>query len=166
MPPIYFCGNYKRYKKHSNAIRQSYKTIFFNTVTTISYAFSPVINKGVHATPVKPAPAEVIHCFTAAVTEPLIGKCCSHSWIFTNIHCVASINSNCQGTSVGVIFSARRNLIPHLCFMCTSVSDAILSDCPPAAVCRMTTKWNGILVGRLNLYCHTTNIHHWCCGSI
>jgi hypothetical protein len=36
--------------------------------------------------------------------------------------------------------------------------DAILSDCPSAAVCRMATKFNGILAGRFNLYCHITKI--------
>ena len=43
------------------------------------------------------------------------------------------------------------------CFIHTSMSDTILSDCP-SAICRIATKRNGILVGRFNLYCHATNI--------
>ena len=46
-----------------------------------------------------------------------------------------------------------------LCFICTSTSDTILSDCPSAAICHGATKGIGILLGRFNPYCHTTNIH-------
>ena len=47
MPPIYFHGNYNGYKQHSNSRVQQilcYRTLFFNTVTIISCAFSPVMN--------------------------------------------------------------------------------------------------------------------------
>jgi len=62
--------------------------------------------------------------------------------------------------------------MPHLCFICTPTSDAILSGCPSAAICYTTTKCNGILVGRFNLYCHSTNIclHMlwctWCVSAV
>ena len=46
----------------------------------------------------------------------------------------------------------------HLCFICTSTSDAILSDCPSAAICYMAATCNGMLVGRFSLYSHTSNI--------
>ena len=36
----------------------SYKTLFFSTATTISYAFSPAMNKGLHATLVKMCSSE------------------------------------------------------------------------------------------------------------
>ena len=50
MPPIYFHGNYNRYKEH-NLLEQivSYKTLFFDVVTTIGYALSPAMNKSLHA---------------------------------------------------------------------------------------------------------------------
>ena len=52
MPPIYFHGNYNRYRKNNNSILMerilSYKTLFFNVVTTISYAFLPAMNKSLH----------------------------------------------------------------------------------------------------------------------
>jgi len=38
------------------------------------------------------------------------------------------------------------------------MSHGILSDCPSAAICCMKTKHNGIVVERLSLYCHSTNI--------
>jgi len=37
------------------------------------------------------------------------------------------------------------------------MSDAILSYCPSAVICRTATKFNGILAGRHNLYCHITS---------
>ena len=55
-------------------------------------------------------------------------------------------------------FSTRRNSVTLHCFIHTSVSDAILSDCPSAAICHRATTWNGILAERFNLYCHTTTI--------
>jgi len=45
MPPIYFHGNYNRYKGH--------ETLFFNIVTTIGYALSPAMNKSLHAALIK-----------------------------------------------------------------------------------------------------------------
>jgi len=49
----------------------SYKTLFFNVVTTISNAFLPVINKSLRATPVK-------ICVSGG--DPLFHSCC-HSII-------------------------------------------------------------------------------------
>mgnify|MGYP001859272356 CR=1 FL=1 len=75
-----------------------------------------------------------------------------------HIHCLVSRTfSKLQSMSTGVIFSTWRNSMTHLCFIRTPKSD-ILSDCPSAAICHMATKYNGILVGRFSLYCHTTNI--------
>ena len=37
----------------------------------------------------------------------------------------------------GCQFSAWKNSLPYLCFICIS-----MSDLPSAAICRMTTKWN------------------------
>jgi len=56
-------------------------------------------------------------------------------------------------------FLPWRNSVPHLCFICTSTSGAILPDCPSAAICHTATTRNRILLGRFNRYCHTTNIH-------
>jgi len=48
MPPIYFQGNYDRFKEENNCLIEqifSYKTPFFNTVTTVSYALLLPMNK-------------------------------------------------------------------------------------------------------------------------
>jgi len=49
--------------------------------------------------------------------------------------------------SVGVTFSPWRNSVAHLCFIRTSMSDVILSDCPSAAICHtqhvMGYGWKG-----------------------
>ena len=74
-----------------------------------------------------------------------------------NIHCLVSVNVQQASMNVtGCNFSTWRNSITHLCFIRTS-----MSDCPSAVICRTATKFNGILVGRFNLYCHINNIHLW-----
>jgi len=69
------------------------------------------------------------------------------------------------------IFSTQRNSMTHLCFICASMSDAILSDCPSAAICPTATKCNGILVGRYSTAVppmSTSDImgHHYKIGGI
>ena len=108
----------------------------------------------------KYAPVEVTHC------------CCCHCWntppttslwshpLF-GVHKCSSRIDECQGVQ---FFSAWRDSVTHLCFTCTSMLNAILSDCPSAAIHHMPTKSKGILAGRFNLYCHTTNICRWHCG--
>jgi len=83
-------------------------------------------------------------------------------------HCAHSVwslktFSKHKQMSVGAISSVWRNSVTHVCFIHTFMSDSILSDCPSAAICHTTT-WNGILVGRFNLYWSTTNINFWCHG--
>ena len=60
--------------------------------------------------------------------------------------------------SADVIFSAWRNLVSHFCIICTSMTDTTVSDCPSAAICHTATTHNRILVGKFNLYCHTTHL--------
>jgi hypothetical protein len=42
--------------------------------------------------------------------------------------------------SMGATFSAWRNLVTHICFVCTFMSDGILPDCPSAAISRTAAK--------------------------
>ena len=76
-----------------------------------------------------------------------------------DIHCLVSIKI--QKVSMTILFFCMEKFnstpLPHM----HSMSDAILSDCPSAAICHMARKCNGILAGRFNPYCHTTNIHLW-----
>ena len=52
--PVYFHGNHNRQREHNNTIQieqiLSYKTLFFSTANTISYAFLPAMHKSLHAT--------------------------------------------------------------------------------------------------------------------
>jgi len=53
--------------------------------------------------------------------------------------------------------------MPHLCFICTYISDFVRM--PPAVICHTATKCNRIFVGRFNLFCLTTSLCLWCCGQ-
>mgnify|MGYP001852988845 CR=1 FL=1 len=125
---------------------------YFSTLTTISYAFSTVMNKSLHDTLIKPAPSEVTHCHG------------HHCWntihlltVFTTTVWSPSTFIKHQWMLAGAIFSTWRNSTPHLCFIHTSISDVTLSYCPSAAICHVATKCIRTLVGKFNLYCHTTN---------
>ena len=139
----------------------SYKMLFFNIVTTISYAFLLEMNKshshknlcghlehGLSSTLLS-------HCWNALSTNSL------YSHPLFGLHKHSASTNECQWMQ---FFSAWRNSMTHLLFICTYMSDVIPSDCSSAAICHMATKYNGILVGRFNLYCHTTNIYLWCYG--
>ena len=151
MPLIYFHANCNSYKEHNNNIWESKfsaKKDYFLTVTTIIYTFLSSVSKTLHAVFIKtvlPLLKWITHCLillTSCVWFPLIF--CKYQWM-----------------SMGVIW---RNLVPQICFICTSMSYTILSNCPSAAICHTETKCSGILVRRFNPYCHTTNIHLWYCG--
>jgi len=45
---------------------------------------------------------------------------------------------------MGTLFSAWRNSFPHLCFICISKPETILSDCPSAAICHAKTECNTV----------------------
>ena len=89
----------------------------------------------------------VFHIVATAETHHSIPHC-------AHIYCLVSLSTpNCQWMSVGAIFSTRRNSVTHLCFIRTSMSDTIFSDCHSAAVGHMAIKCDGILVGRFSIYC-------------
>lgn len=56
--------------------------------------------------------------------------------------------------AMDAILSIWKNSVTLLCFIQSSMSDTILSECPSAATYHTATKWNGTLLGRFNLYCH------------
>jgi len=39
-------------------------------------------------------------------------------------------------------FSTQKNSLTYLCFICTSMSDAVVSDCPSVAICHKVTTFN------------------------
>jgi len=62
-----------------------------------------------------------------------------------HIHClVSTTDAECkhQWMSTGTIFSAWRNSIAYFCFICVSMSVAVLSDCSSASISHMATKCN------------------------
>ena len=125
------------------------KTLFLNTVITISYAFLPTVNKSLYVVLLKFCTSRddtlsqsVSPTTTSVCSQPLFG-----------LHKHSTSVNECQWV---VFFSAWRNLMMYL--ICTSMSDAILADFPSAATCHSITKCNGILVGRFNLWCHITSI--------
>jgi len=102
-----------------------------------------------------PADLEVLWCVIARKMLPM-----QSNFQCAQIPCFFSLNIQQALMNVnGCHFSTWRNSGPPLCFISTSLSDCILSDCPSAAICCMTKKHNRILVGRFNLCCHPTNIH-------
>jgi len=107
-----------------------------------------------------------------------VHSCPEHGLSFTLVkhttHCLSvltstdsspSVFSKFEWMSVDGIFSAWRNSVTPLCSVHTSMSDAIVSDCPSVAICHTATACNRIMVGRFSLYCHTTNIHLRCHGQ-
>ena len=90
----------------------------------------------------------------------------SHLTVLTSTIWSPEMFSKHWWMSVGAIFFQHggRNSVPHFCFICTSMSDTILSECLSADSCHVARECNGVLVGRFNLYCFTTNIC-LCCGG-
>lgn len=131
-----------------------YKIIFSNILTTISYAFSPAMNKSLQIMHIKMTLMSPLlkHIPTASLCSDLLFGL-HKPW--------ASVDEYDRVD----FFSTWRNLISHLCLIQTSMSDTILSDGPYAAICSIATKCNETLVGRLNLCCHITNIRLYCHGS-
>lgn len=87
--PVYFCGIYNRYKKYNRSFTEyifSYKTLFFNILFIISYAFSPAVNKSLHAALVHICTSRGDHCYYHHCWEapPTTSVCC--------VRCLVSIN--------------------------------------------------------------------------
>ena len=135
----------------------SYKTLFFSIVTTISCAISRAMNKSLYAVLIKMGTSRD----DPWSLSPLL-KCTTYCLsVLTSTVWSPETFSKHHWMSVGTIFSTWTNSVPHLCFIHTSMSDTIVSECPSAAICHTATTWNWISVGRFSLYCHTTTIHLW-----
>ena len=128
--------------------------LIFNTVITISYVFSPVMSKSCMSCSLNICTSgryPLLLVTTAETHHP--PPHCAH------FHCLGSINIQQASMNVnGCHVFAWRNSKTYLCFTCISMSDAIGSDCPSAAICHTATTRNRLSVGRFNLYCHTTDV--------
>lgn len=89
--PIYFHGKYTRYKKHNDTCLQilSYKTLLFNTVTTIICTFLRVMNKSLHSMPVNFCTSSPELVFQVVVVTFQTHHPLPHC---VHIHCLFSIN--------------------------------------------------------------------------
>ena len=128
MPPFYFHGNYSRYMRTITLFDRAnsqFDTLFFNTNTIISYAFSPAMNKSLYTTLIT---ITVIHNMAC-----LLHHCCHHwnTLLTTSLLCshpLTGLHQHSESVN-GCCFSTGGNSVTHLCFICTSISDSILSDC-------------------------------------
>ena len=121
------------------------------------YSYENIINTQIAPKVMPPISVETTTDPKCTVTLFIIANTQLQNNIFQHSHHCQLIRAFVQ-MSMGATSSAWRNSIPHICFICTSTSDTILSDCPFPAISHTTTKCNGILGGRFNLHCHTTNI--------
>ena len=158
MPSVYFLRNCNNYEEHNDFLIEeicSYGALCFNSHHHELCIFTSNEQEFVCFHCKKSAPAEVTRCFwQCCCNAPPTTSLCSHPLF--DLHKLSTGISKCQWVS---FFSTWRSSIPCLWFICASMSDAILSECPSAAICCMATTCNGILVGRYNLYCYNTSIY-------
>lgn len=74
-----------------------------------------------------------------------------------HFHCL--VFSKSWWMSVDATFSTWRNFSVTPLLQTHFHVYSVLSNCPSAAIYHIATKFDGILVGRCNLYCHTSNIY-------
>ena len=141
----------------------SYKTLPFNTVTTISCAFLPVM-KTLHAMLLKICMAiwnmahlscQSFDCWNAPPTISL----CSHALFHLLKHSASTDKHPC------VLFFPHRTIQFHTFVSCAlSCQMPFLLDWFFTVIWHLAIKCNRTLVGRFSLYCHTTNIRLRCHG--
>jgi len=86
-------------------------------------------------------------CWSFTSLSPLLKHTIHHLTVLTSTVQSSKTCTKYQWMSVGTCFFSWRSSLTHLCFIHTSVSDTILSNCPSAAICHMAIKYNGMLVG-------------------
>ena len=144
----------------------SYKTLFFNTDTTINYVFSPKTNKRLHSMSVKICTSKS----DQLLLLPLLKRITYLLTVLTSAVWSPETFTKCWEMSIDAIFFLF--FFSFFFFFCIEVFifqvyiyfhiRYILSDCPSAAICDIATKCNGILVWISNLYLYTTTICLWC----
>ena len=119
-----------------SAVQEDSQILLFKTVITIAYAFLPAMSKSLHV---------ILGKICTSGGDPLNVSIAEkhHALPFcAHIHCLVSTFSKHQWMSMGTIFSAWRNSIAYFCFICISMSDAVLSDCSSASIGHRATKCN------------------------
>lgn len=162
MPPTYFHRNCNRYKEDSSTIWQSlsYRVLSFNTVTAISKAFSQAIKKSLHVTLLKICTSRCARCHCYLYwNAPFATSLCSYKLF--GLHKHSESIDEYQWVPFLFFFNTWRNSMTQLCFIWTSMSNTILSDCLSSIIHHMATRHNGIQSGSFILYWYITNICFW-----
>ena len=91
----------------------------FSTVTNISHAFSPAMNKSLHATLIKICTGASDLLFHSCYDGILVRKMLltQSNFHYARIYCLVSIFSKHQWMFMRAIFSAWRNSVTDLCFV-------------------------------------------------
>lgn len=139
----------------------SYK-IYFSTESpslAMYFSFLSAVNKSLHVVLVAVCISgddhcHCHHCWNAPPTHPSL---CSHSLL--SLHKCSACISECQWVQY---FLHRGFQWNTFFFICTSMSDAVLSDCPSAPISHM--QQNVMEYRWFSLYCHTSNICLLCGG--
>ena len=130
---IYFHENYNRYKEHDNNVWQ-------NTFSATKHYFQHSHHHYLcifNSNELEPACCACKSLQQQKWTTATAATAEIHRLIVLTFTVLPPGTFNKHwGMSVGAIFSTWKNSVPHLYFMHTSKSDAILSDCPSAAVCQ------------------------------
>ena len=129
MPPIYFHGNDNRHEEHSNTICYSKFSAMKCYFSTLLPPLSNLCTTSWCNTCAQPSGKRLV--FHIAVTTAEMDHPPPH---WAHVWSLKMFSKH-QRLSVGAVSSAWRNSVTQFGFICTSVSDTILSDCPTAAIC-------------------------------
>ena len=101
----------------------SYKTLFFNIVTSVSCAFFASSEQEPAYYAHKNVCSRLERDLSFTSLSPLLKCSALHFFVLASTVWSLQMFCKCHWMSVGAIFYAWMNLIPHLCFMLTSMSD-------------------------------------------
>jgi len=151
MPPMYFHGNYNRYKQKREA-QKNYLVVTKHCFSTQS--LPAVMNKACMPRSYKFVPVEVT---AVAVTTAEM-----QHWPHHCAHLCCLVSINIQQESVNVngchFFNMGKFNSPPLLPMHILVTHHSVRLPLCCHLSHSNMLWDGIFVGRLSLYCHPTNL--------
>ena len=124
------------------------------SITAISYVFLPVPSKSLHVV--------LIKIRTSRDEKPLLLLKCTTHHLTAHIHCLVLINFHQASVNVSRCHFFPRGGVQWRTFaLCPLPCQVPLCQSAPLLPSASWQWCNGILVGRFNLYCHTTTICLW-----
>mgnify|MGYP001853061509 CR=1 FL=1 len=126
MPPIYFHGNYNRYKEHNNAVWQSKfsATKYYFSAHSLPLAmlfFLLPMNKSLHAMLIKIHTSRGDPLSLLPLLKWITTSLCTHPLFDLYKH-----SANVKRWKQAQFFSSWRNSMTSTCFIHSSMSDTIL----------------------------------------